>query len=487
MTADSAAGALIAISLFLGSGLGLTVCLPGFARTGLVRRLAFAYLLGVSWIGLVLYLASHFGGVPIDGPLVFIAAFIPLLAGSGVAVCLLITRRWNAPPPRRRRPLMWGLGWLGLSLLAAFVSVAAFANALTHPLEDWDGRMTWSAQAIFIRDAGSVDADVLRSAKTFVNHPRYPLLMPLAQVAALEAAGSDDERVFRAVYAAFFPVLVVLIVDAGRRWAGERAALLTILVLLTIPWIPFDREGGATGAYSDLPLACFSGAGLLLVLQSRPRVSSGIAAGLLLGAAVLTKNEGLPEAAVTLALAVGITLTARRRHSRSAKPRLLAAAAAFSLVLVALVLLIHWRSAIPNRYDESYFETFSVLTSARNLTSMRLFSILSVIAARMFHPGVWGLFWWLAPILVLVAAPSRRRPPTALLVVAAATPVAVAWAAYSQVPAASYYAEVTWNRILLQAAVPIFGLLALSVRKLLGMGQVRCHENCPALPRSRHY
>lgn len=469
MTTDSAAGALVAIALFLGTGLGLTFCLPGFTRIGLARRLAFAYLLGVSWIGLFLYTSSHFGGVPIDGPLVFLAAFIPLLAGSGVAVRLLITRRWLAPPARLPRRTIQSLGWWGLSLLAAFVSVTAFANALTHPLEDWDGRMTWSAQAIFIRDAGSVDADVLRSAKTFVSHPRYPLLMPLAQVAALEAAGSDDERVFRAVYAAFYPVLVLLVVDASRRWAGRRAALLTALVLLTIPWIPFDREGGATGAYSDLPLACFSGAGLLLLLQGRPRVSSGIAAGLLLGAAVLTKNEGLPEAAVTLALAVGITITTVHRHSRSARPRLLATAAAFSLVLVALVVLVHWRSAIPNRYDESYFETFSVPTFVRNLTSMRLFSILPVIAARMFHPGVWGLFWWLAPILVLVAAPSWRRPPAAFLALAAAAPVAMAWAAYSQVSAAGYYAEVTWNRILLQAAVPLFSLLALSIRKLLGM------------------
>src|SRR6185295_19561979 len=198
-----AGSALIAIALFLGAGLGLTVCLPGFTRIGLARRLSFAYLLGVLWIGLFLYFASHFGGVPIDGPLVFLAAFIPLLAGAGVAVRLLVTRKWVAPPARHPRRPMQVLGWLGLSLLVAFISVTALANALAHPLEDWDGRMTWSAQAIFIREAGSVDADVLRSAKTFVSHPRYPLLMPLAQVAALEAAGSDDERVFRAVYAAF--------------------------------------------------------------------------------------------------------------------------------------------------------------------------------------------------------------------------------------------------------------------------------------------
>lgn len=75
-------GALTAISLFLGAGLGLTVCLPGFFRTGLAGRLAFAYPLGVAWIGLFLYAASHFARVPLGGPLVFLAALLPPLGGS---------------------------------------------------------------------------------------------------------------------------------------------------------------------------------------------------------------------------------------------------------------------------------------------------------------------------------------------------------------------------------------------------------------------
>src|SRR5262245_33532527 len=303
MIADSAAGALAAIALFLGAGLGLTLCLPRLPRMGLASRLAFAYLLGLAWIGLFLYLASHFGGVRIDEPLVFIAAFLPLAAGAAVAAFLLAAKRWLAPAARRRRRPFQTLGWVACALLAAAISAAVLGEALTHPLQDWDGRMTWATQAIFIRDAGTVDAAVLRSPEIFVNHPRYPLLMPLAQDAALAAAGSDDERIFRAMYAAFYPALVLLIAEATRRWAGARAALVATLVFLTIPWIPFDRDGGATGAYSDLPLACFSGAALALLMRARPRVSTGLAAGLLLAAAVLTKNEGLPEAAATLVLA----------------------------------------------------------------------------------------------------------------------------------------------------------------------------------------
>ena len=470
MMADSAARAFVALSLFLGPGLGLTVCLPGFAglKTGLAGRLAFAYLLGVAWIGLFLYTASHFGRVPIDGPLVFIAAFIPLTAGAAAAVRRLAKRQWREPAAQSPRRPLPALGWMGLFLLATLVSATVLANALTHPLEDWDGRMTWSAQAVFIREAGTVDAAALRSPLSFISHPRYPVLMPLVQTAVLEATGSDDEHVFRAVYAAFFPALVLLVVDAGRRWAGARAALLTAFALLTVPWIPFFREGGATGAYSDLPLACFAGGGLVLLLQGRPRASAGVAAGLLLAAAILTKNEGLPEAAAAIALAgVSAAAAALRRHSQSARARLLATSVALSLLLAAFVLLADWRSSIPNRYDESYFDNFSLSSFVHSLASTHVLSALPVIASRMLSTEAWGLFWWLAPLIFLAAAPTPRRPPTALLAVAAATPVVVAWAAYSHAQYPAYYAGVTWNRLLLQAAVPGFTLLALAVRKLL--------------------
>src|SRR3954454_6838932 len=237
MTAEVLTGALAAVSLFLGAGLGLTLCLPGFAKTGLAGRLGFAWLLGVAWIGLFLSAASLFVHIPLDVPLVFLAAFLPLAVGLAAAVRLLVLRRWRAPRTVRR-PL-WTLA---LSLLAVLVSTAVLADALTHPLEDWDGRMTWTAQAMFVRDAGTVDAEVLRFPKSFVSHPRYPLLMPLAQIAALEVAGSDDERIVRVLYAMFFPALVLLVLEAGRRWAGSREALLAALAPLTVPWIPFDPE-----------------------------------------------------------------------------------------------------------------------------------------------------------------------------------------------------------------------------------------------------
>jgi hypothetical protein len=180
----------------------------------------------------------------------------------------------------------------------------------------------------------------------------------------------------------------------------------------------------------------------------------------------LTKNEGLPEALVALALSVWVAVVALLRRRRSGRARAVAAALACGLTLAALGLLLSWRSAIPNRYDESYFENFSVASFARNLASVRPFTPLPVLAHQMLNLEAWGLFWWLVPILLLIAAPSLCRPPRIFLALAAAVPLLSAWAAYAQVSTATYYASVTWNRFLLQACVPIFALLAGAFRKL---------------------
>jgi hypothetical protein len=55
--------------------------------------------------------------------------------------------------------------------------------------------MTWSPLAAYLRHEGTVDAAVLREDHWWVLHPRYPPLLPLAQVAAQEmfGAGEDDQ------------------------------------------------------------------------------------------------------------------------------------------------------------------------------------------------------------------------------------------------------------------------------------------------------
>ena len=70
-------------------------------------------------------------------------------------------------------------------------------------------------------------------------------------------------------------------------------------------------------------------------------------------------------------------------------------------------------------------------------------------------------------MLFVAASPRFRRPPTAYLAAAAVVPLLAAWSAYAQVSATVYYATVTWNRLLLQGCVPVFGLFAVGVRRLV--------------------
>ncbi|HXO22227.1 MAG TPA: hypothetical protein VOA87_20100 [Thermoanaerobaculia bacterium] len=446
---------LAAVALFLAAGSGLAELLPNLRRKPLVRRLAYAYLLGVAWVAGGLWALSHFAAVPLRRPAILALAAAPVLAG---AVSYLWRRGWS----RRRRPrLPWRLRLL-IFLAAAvggFLALGLFAEALTNPPTDWDGRMTWSAQARYLRAAGTVDAEILQRKRWYVDHPRYPPLLPLAQAAAMELLGSgEDAAVYRPLYAAFFPVFLLLAYDGARRWVGRRPAAWTALAAAVVPFLSLDREGGAAGEYSDLPLACFYGAALLLLLKARPRAADGIAAGLLLGAALLTKNEGVLLAGFALAIAFG-TILWRRRSARTGR-RLAPVALAALLALAAFALLASWRAGIPNRFDEEYAKRLADLWPA---AWERLPLLVPPILGKMIAWRDWTLFWWMLPVIFLAGRRGLVRGVSLPLAAAAAAPLAIGWGAYLVHWNPVYLISVTWNRLLLQGSVPLLVLLAMAL------------------------
>jgi hypothetical protein len=458
------------VTLFAATGAGIAELLPGLRSIPLARRLAYAYLFGIGWIAGGLYVLSHLFAVPLGRPAVLVLAAPPLLAGL-VSALRRRPRERSAPlrPAPRSRLLRAALP-LAVAV-AATVSLAVLGEALAHPVavRDWDGRMTWVAQARFVRAAGTVDAPVLRDARWFVTHPRYPLLLPLAQIAVLDLAGGDDRAAFfRPLYAAFLPVFLLLVYDGARRWAGRQAAALTLLAAALIPYFGFSPEGGAVTAYSDLPLACFYGAGLLLLLRPRLSLSQGLAAGLLLGAAVLAKREGAPLALAALGL--GLLPSYRSWKSRGGRRRVWNRLAPVGLATLlagsALALLISWAAAIPQRYDEAY-ENLVRTRSFWPAIVTRLPLLLSVFRHRMLALW-WGLFWWVAPFLFLIGRRGLLRRRAALpFALATAIPLGIGWAAYTISDDPVPLASTTWNRFLMQAAIPGFVLLSLVLRELL--------------------
>lgn len=463
------------VALFVIPGFALTGLFPGLRDIPWLRRLGYAFLLGVATLAGSLYALSALLEIPLRRPAVFGTAAV--LTAVGLAGWLLSRRerhRHRRLPPRARiAALVLALGGIG-------VSAGVFADSLIYPLRDWDGRMHWSAQARYIRHEGSVLPLAVVRGQWFVNHPRYPVLMPVAQVAVLEATGAaEDELFFRTLYAAFFPALLLVVYDGARRWAGWLPAGLAVAAASGIPFLTFFPDGSAASTYSDLPLGCFFGAALVLLLRGRVRPSDGIAAGLLLGAAVLTKNEGTILAGFALLAAVlvpGLRLwTARReRLPAAARRRLLLkgarVCAAASVLVAALAFFFYWRFQIPNRQDENYEE----FVTAEHLFPDALTRIpefgSQILVQTFLTWDRWIGFWWTA-VLVLLAGSGilkgRRAALSWPLLLGFAAPLAIAWGAYTVHWHPAELVRVTWERFLVQGSLPLFLLLSLALREVL--------------------
>lgn len=463
------------VALFAIPGCALTGLFPGLRAIPGFRRLGYGYLLGVAAVAGTLYALSALLDVPIRRPAIFVTAAVLTAAGLTGWALARSERRG-----RRRLPLRARLVALILALAGIGVSAGLFADALVYPLRDWDGRMHWSAQARYIRYEGSVLPLAVVRGQWFINHPRYPVLLPVAQVAVLEATGAgEDELFFRGLYAAFFPALLLVLYEGARRWAGWLPAGLAAAAVAGIPLLTFFPDGGAASSYSDLPLACFYGAALVLLLRGRVFPSDGIAAGLLLGAAVLTKNEGTILAGFALlaaALVPGLRLWKERRGTllpAAGRRRLLRKGArlcaAASAMLVVLALFLYWRLQIPNRQDEMYEE---LVTAGHFFPGVltRIPELGGDILVQTFRWDRWSGFWW-AALLVLLAGrgvlKGRRAALAWPLLLGFAAPLAVAWGAYTVHWQPDYLVTVTWGRFLMQGSLPFFLLLALALRETL--------------------
>jgi hypothetical protein len=480
--AEALAG-LAGVALLGAPGAGLTELLPALRGLPLGARTAHAYLLGVAWTAGWLYALSHGLAVPLRSPAIFAVTGLPLLAGA-TAWWHRRSRRHHGPPVRHpRRPPRRAAR---LALLAGgAVTVALFCDALTEPLGDYDGRITWSAHARDLREEGTVDASALTERAWWTEHRRYPLLLPVAQVAVLEATHADlDHHAFRTLYAAFFPVWLLLIHRGARLLAGRQAASWTTLAASLLSFPAFAGAGGAASAYSDLPLACFLGGALLLLLVGRPRRSAAIAAGVLLAAAALAKVEGAALAVATLPIAAVALLWPAPPGRRQRRWRRVGRLALAALPLALALWLLHaWRAGIPPQ-DEK-FEQLASWALLWPGALLRPPELVRRVGTEMLDFSNWGLFWSAAPLVLVAGWQQLRRPSAIALLLAAAAPLTIGWIYATIAVDPGFIVESTWDRFLLQGSVPLLVAVAMAARAMLSPRVATVAALAPSAPPAR--
>lgn len=209
----------------------------------------------------------------------------------------------TTPPPHRGLVALL-VGALGAALLAFVLAT------LADPHGSADALSIWNLRARHLSGSGSAWR---LAVSVEVAHPDYPLLLP-GFVARTWRYCGDAPPVVPAVIAGVFWIATVGVLWAGlRQVRGARAGLLAAGALLGFPAFV------ATAAlqYADVPLAFFVLATLVvLVVHVESRNTDlrlvGLA-GVCLGCAVWTKNEG---ALLLVTLPVAFVITRRAAGRR---------------------------------------------------------------------------------------------------------------------------------------------------------------------------
>jgi hypothetical protein len=284
---------LVALSvLYLGVGSCLLWALGVWSSwRRLVRLAGLAYLVGVASLG-VLWVLLLVAGVPFGG-VAIVASALAVAAGATA-----VGRRWG-----RRWPKGWGprLVLTKLSLISAVgvaltgvLLEALFRAARLQGLVAFDAWTFWIPKAKAIYFFGELDEQFF----TQLHGPTYPPLVPVIDVAAFHAMGSADVVTLHVQYAVF--VAAFVLGAAGLLWRHVPGWILWPFLVLTL--VAPRTSGQLLTPQADFLLQFFfCAAAIVAALWLLERASWQLpVVCVLLGAAVLSKREGVLLAAVLL-------------------------------------------------------------------------------------------------------------------------------------------------------------------------------------------
>ena len=198
------------------------------------------------------------------------------------------------------------------AMIAAVTVLTLIRGHLSLPHGDWDAWAIWNQKARFLFRGGAGWTDALTIQWS---HPAHPLLLPLS-VARLWAYAGADLPLVPALLGIAFGASTVAVVMGGLGTNHRRAWLAGAVLLAPGAFIT-----QWTAQQADVPFAFFMVSGLMLLGHARTASWPGageaqrplLLAGILVGLAAWTKNEGLLLVCTMTLLAVAVAIRSGRR------------------------------------------------------------------------------------------------------------------------------------------------------------------------------
>lgn len=263
------------------------------ARSGdrwLVAALGFG--VGVGCVSVLDYAGRNaFGGLGWSGRL----ALELLVAGVSVVGAIAAGRRrggeGNAGDVRPAPQPAWSGFAVGVSVLLGVGALAySFVAMQRLPFGTGDAQLIWNLRASMLFGAGE---QWQRAFDPAVPHPDYPLLLPAYVARTWSFVGARDGVTSTAVAVAFLASTVVAVGGFVSALRGRAQGFAAAAVLLG----SFAFVHCGASQYADVPLAFYYLAACgLVTLQDRFDASGqrwSVLAGVALGCAAWTKNEGM--------------------------------------------------------------------------------------------------------------------------------------------------------------------------------------------------
>jgi len=414
---------LLGVWLFGTVGLGLGVSAVIGGRTLFERRIEWfglAWVLGISVGSQLLFLWSLVGG-PLG------AGTSRMLTGAGIAAGLAAV--WVSLRIRSRGPS----GKPGSSSRIAVAGMAAISGlflfalvqALLTPQKFWDERAYYGLKAIVLFEDRTIYSPDLAEADFVQGHPRYPLLISLAEQHIYATLGHVDDRLSKVLFPSLYFGMVLVFAGVLSRHVGRDTAWLGAILLATVPVLMPDDYGFLCGQ-ADAPVACLEGLALLYLWDwlsqreagSLPEWSSLWYAGVCSSLAAFTKDEGISHSLVhTIGFSLAAGIGSVRYRGRVPCSWFSSVQTVFALVLVEIVLIAPWlvhRQSLPMTGEMDYSGRFTVEALGKGLSTLS-WSVPHLLQRMFLEAPRWGLQWWLIVVGLVLRPGDTLRPPQLFL------------------------------------------------------------------------